>query len=99
MTGSCLQPPRLVVACGCEAAGIGRCKAGQPSAKGSIPAAVVLRARHGQVRPCAGSRGQAEAGQRVRHLEQDPGGLQQRRPDYEREQDVGEGGSSRGVDV
>jgi hypothetical protein len=44
-----------------------------------VPAAVVLRARHGQVLPRVGGPGQAKDGQReqrVCHLEQDPGGLQ-----------------------
>jgi hypothetical protein len=47
--------------------------------RGGVPSAAVLRACHGQVCPCTGGCGKAKAGargKRVRHLEQDPGGLQ-----------------------
>jgi hypothetical protein len=70
---------KLVLARSGEATGFSHPPTCQPPAKGGVPAAVVLRVGHGQVLPRAGGCGKAEAGargQRVRRLEQDPGGIQ-----------------------
>jgi hypothetical protein len=71
------HPPHEVLACVREATGFSRRQTCKPSAKGGVPAAVVIRAGHWKILSCAGGCGTSEAGalgRRVRNLEWDSGG-------------------------